>query len=172
MTRGCFIGRFQPFHLGHRRVAEAIEADLDGLVVAIGSAGRSHSMKDPFTGGERVRMVRRALSDLDPAVYAVPVEDVNRHAVWVRHVESMTPAFDVVYANNPLVVRLFKEAARTVRQVEMHDRDRLEGTRIREAMIAGEEWRHLVPDPVVAVIEDVDGVERIRAVSDTDASGE
>jgi nicotinamide-nucleotide adenylyltransferase len=171
MTRGCFVGRFQPFHLGHRRVVETIADDLDGLVVAIGSAGASHSVEDPFTGGERVRMVRRALSDLDLTVYAVPVEDVDRHAVWVRHVESMTPAFDAVYANNPLVVRLFEEADRSVRRVEMHDRDRLEGTRIREAMIAGEEWRHLVPDPVVAVIEDVGGAERIRAVSDTDASG-
>jgi len=172
MTRGCFIGRFQPFHLGHRRVAEAIGGDLGGLVVVIGSAGASHSVADPFTGGERVRMVRRALSDLGVTIYAVPVEDVDRHAVWVRHVESMTPAFDVVYANNSLVVRLFEEAGRTVRRVEMYDRDRLEGTRIREAMIAGEEWRHLVPDPVVAVIEDVDGVERLRAVSNTDASEE
>jgi nicotinamide-nucleotide adenylyltransferase len=171
MTWGCFLGRFQPFHLGHRRVVETIESDIDGLVVAIGSAGRSHSVDDPFTGGERVRMVRRALSDIDPTIYAVPVEDVNRHAVWVRHVESMTPAFDVVYANNPLVIRLFEEAGRTVRRVAMHDRDRLEGTRIREAMSTGEEWRHLVPDPVVSVIEDIDGVERIRAVDDTDANG-
>jgi nicotinamide-nucleotide adenylyltransferase len=170
MTRGCFIGRFQPFHLGHRRVVESIESDLDGLVVGIGSAGASHSVHDPFTGGERVRMVRQTLSDLDLMTYAVPVEDVNRHSVWVRHLESMTPAFDAVYANNPLVVRLFKEAGRETKRVEMHDRDRLEGTRIREAMIAGEEWRHLVPDRVVSVIEDVDGVERIRAVSDTDTT--
>ncbi|MFB6228754.1 MAG: nicotinamide-nucleotide adenylyltransferase [Halobacteriales archaeon] len=170
MTRGCFIGRFQPFHLGHRRVVESVENDLDGLVVVVGSAGASHSVQDPFTGGERVRMVRQALSDLDLVTYAVPVEDVNKHGVWVRHLESMTPAFDVVYANNPLVVRLFEEAGREVRRVEMHDRDRLEGTRIREAMVADEAWRHLVPDQVVSVIEDVDGVERIRAVSDTDTT--
>jgi nicotinamide-nucleotide adenylyltransferase len=168
--RGCFVGRFQPFHSGHRRVGESIAGELDELVVAIGSAGASHSVHDPFTGGERVRMVRRALADLDLPIYAVPVEDVDRHAVWVRHLESMTPAFDVVYTNNPLVVRLFEEAGREVRGVEMYDRDRLEGTQIREAMVDGEEWRRLVPDPVVSVIEDVDGVERIRAVNDTDAT--
>ncbi len=168
MTQGCFIGRFQPFHLGHRRVVESIENDLEGLIIAIGSAGESHSVHDPFTGGERIRMVRGALSDLDLMTYAVPVEDVKRHAVWVTHVESITPAFDAVYASNPLVVRLFEEAGREVRRIEMHDRDRLEGTRIREAMIADEGWRHLVPDPVVSVIEEIDGVDRIRAVNDTD----
>ena len=170
MTRGCFIGRFQPFHIGHRQVAESIANACDELVVAIGSAGASHAVDDPFTGGERVRMVRRALAHLDVRTYAVPVEDIDRHAVWVRHVESMTPTFDVVYANNPLVVQLFEEAGHEVRTVEMYDRDRLEGTRIRDAMIAGDEWRNLVPDPVVSVIDSVDGVERIRAVSDTDAS--
>ncbi len=170
MTRGCFIGRFQPFHLGHRRVVDSVENDLDGLIVAIGSAGASHSVHDPFTGGERVRMVRAALSEVDPVIYAVPVEDIDRHAMWVTHLNSVTPTFDIVYANNPLVVRLFEEAGREVRRVEMYDRDRLEGTQIREAMIAGNEWRHLVPDPVVSVIEEIDGVERIRAVSDTDGT--
>lgn len=171
MTRGCFVGRFQPFHLGHRRVVASATDDFDELVVVIGSAGASHSVHDPFTGGERVEMVRRALSGLDLVTYAVPVEDVDRHAIWVSHVESMTPAFDAVYANNPLVTRLFEEAGRDVRDVDMYDRDRLEGTRIREAMVEDEEWRHLVPDPVVSVIQEIGGVERIRAVSDTDTAG-
>ena len=35
-------------------------------------------------------------------------------------------------------------------------------------MIAGEEWRDLVPDPVVSTIEEINGVERLRAVSETD----
>jgi len=170
MLRGCFVGRFQPFHLGHRRVVESIADDVDELVVAIGSAGASHSVHDPFTGGERIEMVRAALADLDLPVYAVPVEDVDRHAVWVSHVESMTPAFDAVYANNPLVIRLFEEAGHEVRDVEMHDRDRLEGTRIREAMIEGGDWRPRVSDPVVSVIEDANGVDRLRQVSGTDAN--
>lgn len=172
MTRGCFIGRFQPFHDGHRRVIEEIEGDVAELVVAIGSAGASHSLENPFTGGERVRMVKKALEDRDLVIYPVPVEDVGRHAMWASHVESMLPAFDVVYSNNPLVRRLFDEAGREVRSVEMHDRHRLEGTKIREAMIDGKEWEQLVPDPVVSVIEERDGVARLRQVSGTDASGE
>jgi len=172
MTRGCFIGRFQPFHRGHRQVIEEIQGDLAELVVAIGSAGASHSVDDPFTGGERVMMITKALADLDLVVYPVPVEDIERHAVWVSHVESMTPAFDVVYSNNPLVRRLFAEAGREVRSVAMQNRDELEGTRIREAMIDGGDWERSVPEPVVSVIEEIDGVGRIRQVSETDANGD
>jgi len=171
MLRGCFIGRFQPFHEGHGRVIEEIAGEVDELVVGIGSAGASHSVHDPFTAGERIVMITRVLEDVPLPTYPVPIEDIDRHAVWASHVESMSPGFEVVYSNNPLVRRLFSEAGREVRQVEMHDRDQLEGTRIREAMIEGRDWRHLVPDGAVSVIEDVDGVDRIRQVSGTDANG-
>jgi nicotinamide mononucleotide adenylyltransferase len=32
-------------------------------------------------------------------------------------------------------------------------------------MHEGEEWRHLVPDPVALVIDEVDGVEQLKRVS-------
>jgi len=168
MTRGFYIGRFQPYHQGHHRVVEAIAAEVDELVVAVGSADQSHSVRNPFTGGERIMMITKALADLDLVTYAVPIEDINRNAVWVSHVQSMSPNFDVAYSNNPLVVRLFQEAGIEVRGSPMFDRDVLRGTEIRQRMIAGDDWADLVPEPVEAVVEEVDGVERIRQVSDSD----
>ena len=38
MTRGFFIGRFQPFHNGHHNVVETIAEEVDELVLGIGSA--------------------------------------------------------------------------------------------------------------------------------------
>jgi nicotinamide-nucleotide adenylyltransferase len=38
-------------------------------------------------------------------------------------------------------------------------------------MIDGGDWRHLVPDPVVEVIDEVDGIRRIQRVSETDTNG-
>ncbi|MFB6217588.1 MAG: nicotinamide-nucleotide adenylyltransferase [Halobacteriaceae archaeon] len=169
--RGFFIGRFQPYHRGHQHVVEEIAADVDELVVAVGTAGESHTTDNPFTGGERVMMLTRALVELDVVTYVVPIEDIERHAVWVSHVQSMCPDFDVAYSINPLVVQLFEEAGIEVRNVPMHDRDRYEGTEIRERMVAGEEWASLVPETVARVIEEVGGVERLQRVSDTDANG-
>jgi nicotinamide-nucleotide adenylyltransferase len=171
MTRGFFIGRFQPFHRGHRHVVEQIADEVDELVVGIGSAGESHKPDDPFTGGERVMMLTRALVDLDLVTYVVPIEDIERNAVWVSHVQSMCPHFDVAYSNNPLVIRLFQEAGIEVRQSPMYNRDEFEGTRIRRRMERGETWEDVVPEPVRAVIEEIDGVERLQQVSDTDTNG-
>ncbi|OSP08439.1 nicotinamide-nucleotide adenylyltransferase [Halorubrum ezzemoulense DSM 17463] len=169
--RGFYIGRYQPFHHGHRHMVEEIAAEVDELVLGIGSAGDSHTTRNPFTAGERVMMVTKAVGELDATTYVVPIEDLDRNSVWVSHVQSMTPRFDVAYSNNPLVVRLFEEAGVEVRQSPMFRRDVLEGTELRERMIRGREWADLVPDPVVDVIREVDGVERIRRIAETDSNG-
>jgi len=171
MQRGFYIGRFQPFHNGHRNMVQAIAEDVDELVLGIGSAGDSHTKHDPFTAGERVMMVTKALVDVDLVTYAVPIEDLDRNSVWVSHVRSMSPTFDVAYSNNPLVIQLFNEAGVEVRQSPMFNRDVLEGTEVRERMIEGTNWEPLVPDPVVEVIEEIGGIERIQRVSETDSNG-
>ncbi|MGB9963888.1 nicotinamide-nucleotide adenylyltransferase [Halobacterium sp. CBA1126] len=168
MTRGFYIGRFQPYHNGHHRVVEQIATEVDELVVGIGSAGDSHSTRNPFTAGERIMMITKALVDFDLVTYAVPIEDLDRNAVWVSHVQSMSPNFDVAYSNNPLVIRLFGEAGIEVRQSPMFERDVLEGTEIRRRMEADEDWRELVPKPVADVVDEIDGIERIQKVGDTD----
>lgn len=166
--RGFLIGRFQPFHNGHLSVVDQIANEVDELVLGIGSAGNSHTTTDPFTAGERIMMITKCLEAYDLVTYAVPIEDLERHAVWVSHVQSMSPDFDVAYSNNPLVIRLFQEAGVEVRQSPMYNRDVLEGSGIRQRMIDGADWRDQVPAAVVDVIEEIDGIERIRKVSATD----
>jgi len=167
--RGCTIGRFQPYHRGHHRLIETISDDVDELVLGIGSAYDSHVPEDPFTAGERLMMCTRALEDVDLRTYVVPIEDIERHAVWVGHVESLCPRFDVVYANNPLVIRLFEESGYEVRRSPLYDRQLYSGTEIRRRMCAHEDWRPLVPDAVVDVIEEIDGVARMREINGNDA---
>jgi nicotinamide-nucleotide adenylyltransferase len=152
-------------------VAEIAE-EVDELVLGIGSAGDSHTERNPFTAGERIMMVTKALVDVDIVTYAVPIEDLDRNSVWVSHVQSMCPTFDVAYSNNPLVIQLFHEAGVEVRRSPMFRREVLEGTDIRDKMIADEGWRQLVPDPVVEVVEEIDGIERIQRVSASDSNGE
>ncbi len=170
--RGFYIGRFQPYHNGHHTVVETISREVDELVLGIGSAGDSHTAHDPFTAGERIMMITKAVREFERTnglvTYVVPIEDLDRNAVWVSHVRSMCPTFDVAYSNNPLVVRLFEEAGIEVRQSRMFDRERLEGSDIRDSMIEGESWEGRVPDPVVDVIRESNGVGRIRTVAESD----
>jgi nicotinamide-nucleotide adenylyltransferase len=171
-TRGFFIGRFQPFHEGHRRVVETIADEVDELVIGIGSAGASHTVRNPFTAGERIMMIEQTIVDrgLNLVVYTVPIEDIERNSVWVSHVRSLCPRFDVIYSHNPLVIRLFEEAGLEVEEFPMYDRDQLKGTRIRRAIIENEPWRPLVPHPVEAVVNEIDGVRRLRQIDRSDAN--
>lgn len=166
-TRGLLIGRFQPFHDGHARLVEEIVQDVDELVFGIGSANDSHTERNPFTAGERIMMVTKSLEamPIDTTVYTVPIEDLNRNSVWVSHVESISPRFDIAFSNNPLVIQLFIEADIEVRQTPMFDRETLKGSELRAMMRQGEHWQAHVPRPVVDVIEEINGIQRIRAVS-------
>jgi nicotinamide-nucleotide adenylyltransferase len=171
-TRGLLVGRFQPFHDGHRHLVDRIAADVDEVIVGVGSADASHSVRNPFTAGERIVMITNVLERFEMTSYVVPIEDLNRNSVWVSHAESMCPPFDVVFSNNPLVVRLFDESDYEVRDTALTDRDRLKGSEIRREIIAGNAWRDRVPDPVVAAIEEIHGAERLRAVARTDTDDE
>jgi nicotinamide-nucleotide adenylyltransferase len=172
MTRGFYIGRFQPYHQGHHEMVSRISEEVDELVLGIGSADQSHTSRNPFTAGERIMMITKATLDTDLVTYAVPIEDLNRNSVWVSHVQSMSPSFEVAYSNNPLVVRLFEEAGVEVRQSPMFRREEWEGTEVRERMIKGGDWESLVPASVAEVIRETGGVGRIQQISETDSNGD
>jgi nicotinamide-nucleotide adenylyltransferase len=145
-----------------------IATEVDELILGIGSAGNSHTPRNPFTAGERIMMVTKSLAEIDITTYAVPIEDLDRNSVWVSHVKSMSPSFEVAYSNNPLVIQLFSEAGVEVRQSPMFNRDVLKGTELRNRMTQNEAWRDLVPQAVVNVIEEINGIERIQRLSATD----
>ena len=168
--RGLYIGRFQPYHLGHQAVIHKIVEEVDEVVIAIGSAQVSHTPENPFTAGERMTMIYGALEDLRDRCYIIPFQDVDRNAVWATHVQSMTPAFDLVYSNNPLVVELFAEEGIEVRKPPMYGRESYSGTAIRKLMVEGGDWKNLVPEQVASVIVDIRGVERLVNISRNDIS--
>ncbi|MEA1945377.1 MAG: nicotinamide-nucleotide adenylyltransferase [Euryarchaeota archaeon] len=168
ISRAFYIGRFQPYHLGHHTVLTSIADQVDEIIIGIGSAQRSHEPENPFTAGERVIMVSRSLKKLNIDYYVIPIEDIQRNAVWVSHVVSMAPHFDVVYTSNPLVFRLFEEAGIRVERSPMYQREIYSGTAIREKMLSGEAWEHLVPETVARVIDEIKGVERIREIARDD----
>jgi len=172
--RGLFVGRFQPFHQGHLHVIQDILGDVDELIIAIGSAQCSHTIDDPFTAGERIEMIRRALSSeqINPSKYLlIPVTDLNDNRLWVSHVRSLVPHFDVVFSNKPLVKILFTEAGFKVQPIKFHQRERYSATDIRRKIIAkDEEWKDLVPKEVAEFIESIKGDERLRAVATTDVT--
>ena len=169
--RGLFVGRFQPFHLGHLAAIKDILKEVEELVIVIGGAQYSHNLNNPFTAGERLIMVRKALEEAGmdySRVWVVPVPNVHLHMMWVSSVEGYTPSFSVVYSNEPLTRRLFIEAKYKVKPIRFHERKLYSSTEIRERMLKEESWEKLVPKGVAAFIKEIDGVNRLRDLTKSD----
>ncbi len=54
-----FIGRFQPFHIGHKAVLDAALKQAEHVIVLAGSANRSRSFRNPFTFEDRAEMISK-----------------------------------------------------------------------------------------------------------------
>jgi len=171
VKRGLFVGRFQPFHKGHLKPLKDILEKLDELVIVVGSSQYSHRIENPFTAGERITMIRRALEEEGIAqsrYWVIPVPDVHVHMTWVSHIIGYTPKFTVVYTNEPLTRRLFIEASYKVEAVPFHKREVYSATEIRKRMLNGQNWENLVPKSVAQLIKEISGVERIQDLAKTD----
>ncbi len=171
VNRGLYVGRFQPFHLGHLEAIKEVLNDVEELVIVIGSAQYSHNINNPFTAGERLVMICRALQEAGidySRLWVVPVPDVHLHMLWVSALEGYTPRFNVVYSNEPLTRRLFMEAGYKVKKIRFFERKLYTSTLVREKMLKGESWTKLVPKSVAGFINEIDGVNRLRDLNSTD----
>jgi nicotinamide-nucleotide adenylyltransferase len=171
ITRGLYVGRFQPFHLGHLEAIRIVLKSIDELVIVIGSAQYSHNANNPFTAGERLVMVRHALQEAGVTysrLWIVPVPNVHLHMLWVSALEGYTPKFNVVFSNEPLTRRLFMEKGYKVKNIRFIQRKDYNSTLVREKMLKDESWTKLVPKSVAQFISEIDGVNRLRDLAGTD----
>lgn len=171
--RGLLIGRFQPFHRGHLSALRTIRSQSpdESLLLGIGSAQLSFTPENPFTAGERMEMILRALAEagLD-RVLPVPIPDIERHAMWVAFVRSQLPPFDHVFTNNPLTRLLFEAEGMKARPVKLEQRAEFEGRAIRELLLQGSGWKDRVPPAVAAYLEEIGAASRLKLLRSSDRS--
>jgi len=169
--RALYPGRFQPFHLGHLWAVQHVLENSSEIVIMVGSALQSHILNNPFTAGERVTMIKLGLNEahVDPArYYIIPVTDLEIHGIWVSHVCSLVPKFNVVYSNEPLTRRLFIESNFKVQTIPFFKREQCSSTEIRERMLRDKSWETLLPKSVAEYIKQIQGVQRLRDLMKTD----
>jgi nicotinamide-nucleotide adenylyltransferase len=169
LVTGLFVGRFQPFHKGHLATVKFALGKVDQLVIMIGSAQKSHEPKNPFTAGERVRMIKEALDSekVDPGrILIIPVPDVDVHSLWTQQVDMLVPKYDVVFANDPFTLMLFRERGVKTVEAPLVDRNEMQATEIRKKMAMGEKWESMVPAPVAKIIKEINGIERVKTIAE------
>jgi nicotinamide-nucleotide adenylyltransferase len=157
--------------LGHLHCIEEVLKRLPEVIIGIGSAQFSHTLHNPFTAGERITMIRLALDEakIDASkYYLIPLRDLRIHDLWVAHVISQTPRFEVVFSNEPVTSRLFKEAGFKVDPLPFYNREAYSATEIRERVVRGESWDKLVPTSVASYIKRIFGDERLLELATSD----
>lgn len=166
-SRVLFVGRFQPFHLGHLHMVKSLLHEFGEVVLILGSSQASHTSKNPFSLEERTRMIRESLhAEGVEAVRIVPLRDLGDHAAWLSELRTLAPAFGAVATHDGVTRHIFKEAGYRVLDRPLLDREVLSGTEIRKRIRAGLDWEQLVPGAVRSIIRELDGVERIRSLDD------
>jgi len=168
MSRGIFVGRFQPFHLGHIATIKFALEKVEELVIVIGSAQISHEMRNPFTAGERIQMIKDSLDaeqGIDiKRILMIPVPDVSFHPLWTYQLDIMVPRYQSVFSNDFFTRLLYKERGIEVIQPGLHRRNELSGTEIRSRMVRGRDWKDLVSTETAKFVDDIHGIERMKAV--------
>lgn len=168
MARSLFVGRFQPFHLGHLEAVKDIVKENGDIIMGVGSAQHSYTLENPFTAGERIEIIIRSLNEAKIPIercLVIPLTDVGSHSMWVSHVRTLCPPFQTIYSNNILVRRLFSDTGAEVRPVKEYRREVLSATEIRRRMIAGGDWKSLVTRSAADYIVAIQGDERLREIS-------
>lgn len=168
LNNGVFIGRFQPIHLGHLEAIKFALTCVKDLTIVIGSAQKSHELRNPFTSGERIEMIRSSLKELKISierVTLVPVPDVDVHYLWTYNLDLLIPKYQVVFTNDPFTSLLFTERGTKVIQPPLIKRTDLSATEIRNRIVNDRYWKKLVTLSTYKIIKKIDGTKRLKALN-------
>jgi nicotinamide-nucleotide adenylyltransferase len=155
---GLFIGRFQPFHLGHLATVRFALKEVKHLYIIVGSSQKSYELRNPFTAGERIIMIRNTLNEekIDPSRYLIiPIPDATGHAVWTAYIDQAVPDYEVVFSNDRLTLQLFKEKGVPTVEAPLLDRPQYSSTEVRKRILESGNWKELVPKSVSKLIDPI-----------------
>lgn len=163
MSTGLYIGRFQPFHLGHLSAIQQALKEVDELIIGIGSAQYHHTPENPFTAEERQKMIESSLKEADLLekcrIYSIP--DIHNDQKWVEHVQNIVPSFESVFVGEEgLVKELFENAKIPVKIVQKEVS--ISATAIRKAMIEEGKWKNALHPSVASFLESIQATERLK----------
>jgi nicotinamide-nucleotide adenylyltransferase len=136
--RIAFVGRFQPFHLGHKHVLEQFKEH--DIVIVIGN-GESRTQENPLSFEEREEIIDSCVEN-----DIVTLENFESDEEWVEKLVEKTGAEAVVSRNEWTIEAVQKSSDLEVLEQEFEKKDLYSGTEIRRRIRSGEEWSYLVPE--------------------------
>jgi bifunctional NMN adenylyltransferase/nudix hydrolase len=85
-----FIGRFQPFHIGHKQVVDKALTSARKVLILIGSSFEPRGLRNPWSFDEREKMIRDCYSAEDnKRIICKPLRDIRyNNSLWITQVQK------------------------------------------------------------------------------------
>ena len=161
------LGRFQPLHNGHLKAIEDAYNEDNNLIIAIGSSQKHDEKENPFSGEERRQMLERTLKSNRIPARIVLIPDIKCDSTYTDHIEQYIGAKpDRIITENQWTFDLFSRAGYDVKMTPRYFN--ISSTAIRELIADGGRWQDLVPEDVMKMIREIDGINRIKNISRED----
>lgn len=144
---GIVIGRFQPFHLGHKYVIEKALEYCEKIYIGIGSA-QILNAQNPYNKERRKKFLEEFIKEekLGPQIISIlPIDDFPDDDEWFKRLQPRIPGTDVIIGDNEWVNGIFERHGIPAQRIGHYKRHILEGTKIRERLDEGKSVSRRVP---------------------------
>ena len=151
--KGAYIGRFNPLHLGHCKVIDALinEFGAENSLVVIGSANAPLSLRHFFSYGERRNFIKK----IYPNINIVGVPDFHDDRDWLTALDDillatgMNPKETTFFGGCDEDIRFFYDDNRICKTLNRFDGTtvKVSATEVRDALIQNRPIENLIhPD--------------------------
>jgi nicotinamide-nucleotide adenylyltransferase len=144
---GIVIGRFQPFHLGHKYVIEKALEVCDKIYLGIGSA-QIFDDKNPYSAKKRKFFLEKFVKaeELEPRIISIlTIDDFPDDDVWFDRLKKRIPGVEVIIGDNEWVNGIFERHSIPALRIGYYKRHILEGTKIRSLVLQNKSIVKRVP---------------------------
>jgi nicotinamide-nucleotide adenylyltransferase len=144
-----FIGRFQPFHLGHLKYIKKILKNYNKIIIVIGSSQEKNTQKNPFSAKQRKHMITGSLKQDKINLRKIEIQFLKDYPEdnekWFNNLVKKINKFDTYFAGeNKLTKQILEEHGFKVKTIRKRING-ISGTDIRKRIRNKEEWKDLVP---------------------------
>jgi len=149
-----FLGRFQPFHIGHYKTVESLRDEFNDFKIIIGSSEKSRTEDNPLTFNERKKLIRSCFPDIEIISLKDTEKTPSGNREWAEKLEELE--LDIIVSRNSLVNEIINQYTHLdLYEQELYDHEIYSGTEVRRRIKSGEEWRYLTPKCSHSALEDL-----------------
>jgi len=176
---GIIIGRFQPFHNGHKALIDKSLAECEKTIVFIGSANKLPDFQNPFSNEERKELISRCYTEHSDRLTLVYLHDKPNREEWTGNiygylnhiVGDIDPSLATMYTSSK-DKEFYEETL--LFPVATLDAPGISGTSIRSALYKEEGIPKTLPGPVTTMLRlftKTQHWDRMKAEHDSCVSG-